>query len=124
MPSSLLVVDDERDASDGLQGFLELQGFSVRVAYSGEAALAAVHAAVPDLVLLDLLMPGWDGWETLRRLREVAPTVRVVILTGGLPDRDVERQALKAGAMGILTKPLPIDELPGKIRGFLAGGAR
>ncbi len=78
-----------------------------------------MRETVPDLVLLDLQMPGIDGWEALRRMRQVAPSVRVVILTGTVPDVELEELAKKEGAIGTLTKPIQVDELAPKIREFL-----
>lgn len=122
MAPSVLIVDDERDAIDAMKMFLELHGFDARVAYSGAEGVAAVRQAVPDLVLLDLQMPGgMDGWETLKQMRQIAPNVRVVILTGSVPDRGLEQLALKEGAIGIITKPIQIDELVPKIRSLIDG---
>ncbi len=122
MAESLLLVDDERDADEALKLFLELKGFTVRTACSGAEGVAAIREAVPDLVLLDLQMPGgMDGWETLKQMRQIAPGVRVVILTGSTPDQGLEELVLKEGAIGLLTKPIQIDELAPKIRTLLKG---
>ena len=117
---SLLIVDDEREACEGLQQFLALQGFLVRGVFSGEAGVAAVQAATPDLVLLDLQMPGIDGWETLARMRAIVPALRVVILTGSLSDPRVGRMTQQGKILGFLEKPLPIEDLPRRIRAFLS----
>jgi len=119
MSNSLLIVDDERDTNDALKLFLGLRGFTVRVACSGQEGVSAVQETIPDLVLLDLQMPGMDGWEALKRMRQIAPNMRVVIVTGSVPDRGLEELALKEGAIGIITKPIQIDELVPKIRSFL-----
>ncbi len=122
MAPSVLIVDDERDAIDAMKMFLDLQGLDIRLAYSGAEGLAAIRQAVPDLVLLDLQMPGgMDGWETLKQMRQIAPDIRVVILTGSVPDRDLEQLVLKEGARGIITKPIQINELAPKIRAFIKG---
>lgn len=123
MPNSLLIVDDERDANESLKMFLELKGFAVRLAYSGQEGIRAVGEVLPDLVLLDLQMPGGlDGWQTLKQMKQIAPGIQVVILTGSVPDRGLEDLALQEGAIGIITKPIQIDELTPKIRSFIDGG--
>lgn len=122
MSDSLLIVDDERDASESLKMLLDLKGFAVRLAFSGSEGVAAVAQAVPDLVLLDLQMPGgMDGWETLKQMHQIAPAIRVVILTGSVADRSLEQLALQEGAVGVITKPIQIEELPPKIRAFMKG---
>lgn len=120
MANSLLIVDDEKDTSESLKMFLDMKGFTVRIAFSGQEGVAAVREAVPDLVLLDLQMPGGlDGWQTLKQMRQIASSVRVVIVTGSAADRGLEELAVQEGAIGIITKPISIDELVPKIRAFL-----
>ena len=124
MPYSILIVDDERDANEALKMFLEMRDFNVRLSFSGQEGIAAVRQAVPDLVLLDLQMPGIDGWETLKQMLQIAPGVRVVILTGSLPDRDLEQLALQEGAIGVITKPVEVNDLIPRIKGFLQERSR
>lgn len=119
---SLLIVDDERDAVDAMKMYLDLQGFDVRLAYSGSEGVNAAKEAKPDLVLLDLAMPGMDGWQALKLMKESAPDLRVVIVTGSVPDRNLEEQVKQEGAIGILIKPIRISELAPKIRSFIEGG--
>ncbi len=121
MSYSVLIVDDERDAVDAMKMYLDLQGFNVRVAYSGQDGVNAATEARPDLVLLDLAMPGMDGWQALKRMKQSAPDLRVVILTGSVPDRNLEEQVKQEGAIGILTKPIQVTELVPKIRSFIDG---
>ncbi|NMD46354.1 MAG: response regulator, partial [Propionibacterium sp.] len=78
---SLLLVDDDPGITSGLSPVLERDGFRVAVAEDGLAALAAVAAGDVDIVVLDVMMPGLDGRETLRRLRRDGHTVPVVLLT-------------------------------------------
>ncbi len=119
---SLLIVDDERDAVDAMKMYLDLQGFDVRLAYSGSEGVKAAKEAKPDLVLLDLAMPGMDGWQALKLMKQSAPDLRVVIVTGSVPDRNLEEQVKQEGAIGILIKPIKISELASKIRSFIEGG--
>ena len=120
MPPTLLLVDDEREATEALQMLLELRGVSARIAASGREAVAAVQQAVPDLVLLDLHLPDATGWDVLQQLRRLAPALRVVIVTGSSVEQDLERLALEAGALGVLAKPLRVDHLIAAIQHFLS----
>jgi signal transduction histidine kinase/DNA-binding response OmpR family regulator/putative methionine-R-sulfoxide reductase with GAF domain len=124
-PSSeptILVVDDETDVREMLADTLTEAGFRVMTAADGAAALQALRATLPDLVLLDLMMPGMDGYEALRALRG-APETRdlpVVILTGVDSASERER-AMAAGATVYLRKPVLAKELVQTIRASLAG---
>ncbi|HUS24865.1 MAG TPA: PAS domain S-box protein [Candidatus Binatia bacterium] len=101
-----LVVDDNRDAADTLGALLRQQGHDVAVAYDGPAALEAARAHPPALVLLDIGMPGMDGYEVARRLRAMPGMERAIIaaLTGWGQERDVQR-SVQAGFDRHLVKP-------------------
>ena len=71
-PATILVVDDDADTRGLVRRLLERAGYAVREAEDGLAGLRELFAAAPDLVLLDVMMPGLDGWETLERIREVS----------------------------------------------------
>jgi signal transduction histidine kinase/FixJ family two-component response regulator len=116
----VLVVEDNPDASDALYMLLELLGHTVRVVRDGPAALDAVRTAVPDVALVDIGLPGMDGYEVARRARPLAEPGRMtlVALTGYGRDEDKER-ALAAGFDYHLTKPVDIDAL----RALLASAA-
>jgi two-component system KDP operon response regulator KdpE len=114
---AILVVDDEPRVLDALRALLEGRGYVVQTARSGAQALDAVSAARPDVVLLDLAMPGVDGVEVCRRLRAWSP-VPIVVLSA----RTEERQkvlALDAGADDYVTKPFGAEELLARIRAAL-----
>jgi two-component system OmpR family response regulator len=118
MSARLLVVDDEATILELLSGSLRLAGFTVMTASSGAEA---VHAAVsdrPDLVLLDVMMPGCDGFEALRRMRSGGAEVPVIFLTARdeVPDRVA---GFDMGADDYVTKPFSLDELLGRIRAVL-----
>ena len=114
---SVLVVDDHAVVRQGLRTFLELQDDIevVGEAGDGEAALAAVAALRPDVVLMDLVMPRLDGVSAIERLRELAPATRVIVLTSFL-DEDKVLPAVRAGAAGYLLKDVQPAELVRAIR--------
>ncbi len=114
----MLVVDDDPTVSDVVRRYLEQDGFRVRLAADGLAALAAVAAETPDLVVLDLMMDGIDGLEVCRRLRRERPALPVVMLTalGEEADRVV---GLEVGADDYVTKPFSPRELVLRVRSVL-----
>jgi len=108
----VLVIDDNHDAADTLALLLESDGAEVRVAYDGRTALAMLDSFVPHSVLLDLGMPGMDGYEVARRLRADPRTAgaRIVALTGWAQDAD-RRQTSNRGFTHHLTKPVSAEAL-------------
>jgi PAS domain S-box-containing protein len=108
----VLVVDDNRDAADTLGLLLEADGAEVRVVYDGRAALAMAESFLPGSVLLDIGMPGMDGYEVARRLRqdERFASLRIIALTGWGQDAD-RRQTRNRGFSHHLTKPVSLEEL-------------
>jgi len=108
----ILVVDDYPDVADSLALLLRLEGHEVRVAYEGPGALAAVRADPPNLAILDLGMPGMDGFEVARRLRELpgGKGLLLVALTGWAQEED-RRRCCEAGFDGHLPKPVELDAL-------------
>lgn len=117
----VLIVDDSPEALGFLTEALEQTGFSVLIATSGVSALNIVDRITPDIILLDAVMPGLDGFETCLRLKAdpaISP-VPVVFMTGLTETEHVVR-ALEAGGVDYLTKPINIDELRARIRVHLA----
>lgn len=114
----ILLVDDEAAITAMLTTFLELSGFEVMVARSGESALAQISQSPPQLIVLDVLMPGLDGRETLRRLRKRGDWTPVILLTqiSGTAERIM---ALDEGADDYLSKPFDPQELVVRIRAVL-----
>lgn len=108
----VLLVDDEEDFVRTLAERLELRGEKLGsdIALDGETALRTVEKGVPDVMVLDLRMPGIDGLEVLKRTKEKYPDVQVIILTGHGSDRD-EEEARRLGAYDYLQKPVAIDKL-------------
>ncbi|MFB9947723.1 response regulator [Rhizobium puerariae] len=117
----VLLVDDSPDALGFLTEALEKSGFSVLIATSGQAALNIVERITPDLILLDAVMPGMDGFETCRRLKTNAAVTQVpVIFMTGLTETEHVVNALDSGGVDYLTKPINIDELRARIRVHLS----
>lgn len=110
----ILLVDDEKQFVDTLAERLAMRGFSARVAYDGPQALKAVEDPT-DVIVLDLRMPGMDGFEVLRSVKKSNPQVQVIILTGHGGDAE-EQTAYRMGAYNFLKKPMDIDELLSSIR--------
>lgn len=114
MTSVLLVEDDDR-ISLPLVRMLQAEGFTVRHADTGEAALVAVQSEQPDLILLDLSLPDVDGLDVCRRLRVTHPALPIVMLTARNEEVDVV-VGLDAGADDYITKPFRVAELTARIR--------
>ena len=121
----ILVVDDSADTLGFLTDALEATGAMVLVATGGEAALAITERITPDVVLLDAVMPGIDGFETCRRLKAASATTHVPVLfmTGLTETEDIVR-GLEAGGVDYITKPIVLDELKARIRVHLANARR
>ena len=100
----MLIVEDEQDISDCLQTFFVSRGFAVNSAFSGEEAIAHLKDHPADIVLLDILLPGLSGIEVLRRVKELLPRAKIVMVTG-LDQNDLRNQAYRYGAAAYITKP-------------------
>lgn len=118
----VLLVDDHAIVREGLRALLEEEGgFAVAgEAPDGERAIAAARELTPDVILMDLLMPGVDGLEALRRIRAADPEARVLVLTSAQDDRAV-REAIDAGAVGFLFKDVSRRDLVRAVRDAAAG---
>jgi DNA-binding response OmpR family regulator len=121
-PSSspaLLIVDDNVRLARTVAAYMEIEGFRAEAAHSAEEALLAARRTAFDLALVDLNMPGMDGIEVCRRLREMLPGIRLLIVTG----RDAEddpRRAAAVGAQRLLSKPIALASLRGEVVRALA----
>ncbi len=110
MYPAVLIVDDETTIIESLEGILSDDGFEVIHAFNGYEALKKVESESPDIVLLDIWMPGMDGIETLKEIKNIAPNLPVVMITGhGTIESAVD--ATKSGAYDFLEKPLSIDKV-------------
>jgi DNA-binding NarL/FixJ family response regulator len=118
----VLLVDDHTFFRAGLRNLLADEGFEVDEARSGEQALERVAARAPEVVLMDLHMPGMSGIETTRRVLEIAPQSRVVMLTVSAAQDEIVA-AVVAGACGYLLKDAPIEEVVGSVRAAADGAS-
>lgn len=114
-PARVLVVDDEVPLAGAVANSLRVDGWEVRVENRGRDALLAVREFQPDVVVLDIMMPGIDGLETLDRIRVIRPEVRVLFLTA-LDGHDDRIAGLRAGGDDYLTKPFAVPELQARVR--------
>lgn len=110
LPSKVLLVDDEREFVQTLSERLEMRDLGAAVVYDGEEALSFVDEEEPEVMVLDLKMPGVDGLEVLRRVKSEHPNVEVIVLTGH-GSKEVEKQCLEMGACAYLEKPVDIETL-------------
>jgi len=119
-PACVLIVDDERHNRDLLEVMLKPEGFLLLSAANGEEALAIVERQPPDLVLLDVMMPGMDGYQVLVLLKGNPATNSIpVIMLTALDDRNARMHGLSAGAEDFLTKPVDRAELCVRVRNLL-----
>jgi two-component system response regulator CpxR len=110
MPQKVLLVDDEKDFVHVLSERLKARSFESAIAYNGEEALSILETDEPDVMVLDLKMPGVDGIEVLRQVRKSHPDTQVIILTGHGGERE-EAMARELGAFAYLHKPVDIEVL-------------
>jgi two-component system KDP operon response regulator KdpE len=115
---TLLLVDDDATLLRFLTEYLEREGFGVRSADRGQVALRLFYESRPDIVVLDVMMPGMDGWEVCARLRELADTP-VILLTGKTSEADKLR-GFRLGVDDYITKPFSLAELGARLRAVLA----
>jgi two-component system OmpR family response regulator len=114
----LLVVDDEPVILELLAGALRFAGFDVLTAATGAEALRAAAAGRPDLILLDVMMPGCDGFEVIRRIHDSGPRIPVIFLTARDTPRD-RVAGLSLGGDDYITKPFSLDEMLARISAVL-----
>jgi DNA-binding response OmpR family regulator len=110
---AILVVDDNADNAHIIRDYLEARGYPITVAYNGDDALKAFEEVKPALVLLDVMMPGRDGWQVCREMKQhpiLGRNVRVIMVTA-LDDWVNKRQALQTGADDFVEKPFELSKL-------------
>ena len=115
--SVILIVDDDPVICDVLRVVFESEGFGAHTVYRGEEAVEWARDHMPQAIILDLMMPGINGWETCRQLKRDPRTNRipVVVLTARVTERD-RNLSLWAGAESFLTKPVETDDLVGAVK--------
>jgi DNA-binding response OmpR family regulator len=113
----ILVVEDERDIADFLSHYLKREGYTPTIVYDGRTALARAEKDPPDLVILDLMLPGIDGLEVCRRLRQGKSTAQVPIIMLTARGEEADRVVgLEMGADDYITKPFSLRELAARIK--------
>src|ERR687888_2001424 len=121
--SSVLVVEDNADLAFGLRNSLEIAGYDVAVAADGPSGLAAARQHLPDLIVLDLMLPGMDGYRVLRQLRDDGLMMPVLILTARGEEAD-KVLGFRLGADDYVTKPFGVLELLARIEALLRRSRR
>ncbi len=116
----LLIVDDEQDAVEFLAGQFKNRGLEVDTALNGLEAIERVQANIPDLVFLDIRMPGMDGIEVLKKIKEIYPALKVVMMTA-VQDEEIVEQAMALGAIDYITKPVSLDYLDSVLMDKISG---
>ena len=119
---TVLVVDDNHDNADIVRQYLEAKGYPVSVAHSGEEALSLFESVRPSIVLLDVMMPGRDGWEVCRVIKQhptLGRAVRVIMVTA-LDEFQDKREALQLGADDYVEKPFDLPTLAATVERNLA----
>jgi putative two-component system response regulator len=120
MPEKILIVDDETGARAALEFLLRREGFEVRDAADGPAAIQECASFRPDLILLDIVMPGMDGFEVCRRIKATPETrLTPVVLITGLTGTEDRIMGINAGADDFLSKPIDLNELLARTRSLL-----
>jgi DNA-binding response OmpR family regulator len=123
-PQTILVVDDDADIRELIKHRLELSGYKVAFAADAGTALTLARTAQPDLILLDLTLPGGDGFMILERMQHLATLAHVpVIAVSAREPEPNESRARELGAVGYIHKPFETDELLGAIESALSPGS-
>lgn len=122
MPAKVLIVEDEENILISLEFLMEQAGYDYRVARTGPEAVQAIEEFAPDLVLLDVMLPGFDGFEVCQRVRENPATKNLKILMLTAKGRQAEvSKGLALGADAYITKPFSTQRLLEDVRRHLEG---
>ena len=119
----ILIVEDNEDLARGLANNLEIEGFEIETAADGNAGLEKARASSPDLIILDLMLPGLDGYRVLSSLRDAGDTVPVLVLTARTTEQDKVR-GFRDGCDDYVTKPFGLLELIGRVHALLRRSSR
>ncbi len=116
----ILIIEDHADMRELLTWQIELMGFAADTARQGREGLQKAQSGNPNLIILDIMMPGMDGWEAARELKANAATKDIPILAATALFRDADLQnCLAAGCSGYIVKPFTFQELQGKVKELL-----
>lgn len=115
MPEKVLIVDDEKDFLDIMAERMRLRGMDVSTTTSSENVQKILNEASYDAVIMDFMMPGMDGFQTLKTLKRSKPEVQVIFLSANVPE-DRCTEALKLGALAVIEKPADLNLLTQKIK--------
>ena len=116
MPDKIMVVDDKKDMADAAKMVLDMEGYEVLVAYDGEEALRKAEAELPDLIFLDMQMPGKTGLEVCKILKSSAKTRQITVLLFTASGLKVEDLVVQAGADGFFRKPFAPEDLVAEVK--------
>lgn len=119
----ILIVEDNQDLARGLANNLEIEGFETDIAADGTTGLTRARETSPDLVILDLMLPGMDGYRVLSSLRDEGDTVPVLVLTARTAEHDKVR-GFREGCDDYVTKPFGLLELIGRVNALLRRSAK
>jgi len=121
MNEKILIVEDRKDSADLMKFSLEKLKYNVSITETGELALAFVNKEKPDLILLDLMLPGMTGLEVLEKIRQdkANDKIKIIVLTAAKLDKEKQDAFIKMGAQVFLPKPVPIDELRKEVEKIL-----
>ena len=123
MINKLLIVDDEIEICEFLKSFFEDRDFKVGVATDGTRALEQMVLFHPEVVLLDIQMPGMDGLQVLKKIKEMYPKVKVIMVTAVEAQEKIE-EAMRFGADNYITKPLSLEYLEKDVQDKIAALAK
>ncbi len=124
MTKKVLIADDEPNIVTSLEYLMQKKGYEVKIARNGDEALALVESFLPDVVLLDVMMPRKSGYEVCQQIRERPDWQHIKVVMLSAKGREAEvNKGLSLGADSYVTKPFSNQELIAKIEGLLGGGA-
>ena len=118
--AKIMIVDDEPRMCDVLRRILERSGYETITAFDGETAIKLIKKNRPDVMLLDLMMPGMNGREVCRQAREISPATRIIYFTGKSQIDAAEKKELRREVDAFLTKPASTTQILSKINSALA----
>lgn len=116
LPDKIMIVDDQRDMAEAAKMVLDMEGYDVVVAYDGEEALRKAEAELPDLIFLDVQMPGKSGLEVCKILKSNAKTKVIPVLIFTASGQNIEDLVAQAGADGYFRKPFAPEDLVAEVK--------